>query len=201
MRGQWPWWPWDDLPGSPWKRICRQWPSRAGTVSCWALWPNLTSVKPETVAARIHCAGCTHCTASLPYFRFMRISRRRAPLRRLPVLICRLCTLVGVGVGGVVWVWVGLFLSMLMIDWFLKIYIQATSKVTLGQVPTCDSVHPWGLCSAASQKNQATRTMTLYLTQSSYDWDMEATSPCHILIMPSSWLGSNKFNCYYIGLI
>ena len=45
--------------------------------------------------------------------------------------------------------------------------------------------------SAAPLGDQANSTMTWYPTQSHY-FDTEPTSPCLILIMPSTWLGSNE---------
>ena len=61
-----------------------------------------------------------------------------------------------------------------------------------GAVPTCDSVHSWQLYSADSLENQAAGTMTCYPTQS-YHPDNEQTSPCHILIMSSARLGSDRY--------
>ena len=59
-------------------------------------------------------------------------------------------------------------------------------------VPTCDRVHSWELYSDISLEHQAASTMTCYPTQSHYN-DTEPTSPCPILIMPSTRLGSNKY--------
>ena len=75
---------------------------------------------------------------------------------------------------------------------FVVVYILATSKVTAGWVQTCDNAHSWYFCSAASLGCQAASTMTCYLMQSHYP-DTEPTSPCPILIMPSTWLGSDKY--------
>ena len=81
--------------------------------------------------------------------------------------------------------------------WFLFVcllffYVLSTFKVISGQVPTCDSSHSWWLYSAASLEHQATGTMTCYPTQSRYP-DTEPTSPCHVLIMPSARLRSDKY--------
>ena len=59
-------------------------------------------------------------------------------------------------------------------------------------VLTCDGAHSWQLYSAASLEQQATSSMSCYLTQSQYP-DSELTSPCPILIMPSIRLGSDKY--------
>ena len=70
--------------------------------------------------------------------------------------------------------------------------ILATSKVVSGRVPTCHSVHLWRLYSAARLGNQVASTMTQFPTQSHYP-DTEPTSPCPILIMSSTRLGSDKY--------
>ena len=49
--------------------------------------------------------------------------------------------------------------------------------------------------SAAPLGDQAPITMICYPTQSHYS-DTEPTSPCPIIIMPSTWLGSDKFQFY-----
>ena len=67
----------------------------------------------------------------------------------------------------------------------LLFYIIATSKVILGWVPNCDSVHLWQVYSADPLGNQATSTMTQFPTQSNYP-DTEPTSPCPIVIMLST---------------
>ena len=54
------------------------------------------------------------------------------------------------------------------IGWLLEFYALATSKVILGQVMTCASVHSWRLYSAAPLGDQATSTMTWYPTQPQY---------------------------------
>ena len=48
---------------------------------------------------------------------------------------------------------------------------------------------------AVPLENQAMSTMTWYPTQSYYP-DPEPTSPCLILIMPSTWLESHKYKLY-----
>ena len=69
----------------------------------------------------------------------------------------------------------------------VEFYVLATFMV-----PTCDNAHSWQLFSAALLGEWATSTMTLYHTKSYY-LDTEPTSPCPILIMPSTWLGSDKY--------
>ena len=61
------------------------------------------------------------------------------------------------------------------------------------------TAHSWWLYSAAPLGNQANNTMTWYHTQSHY-LDTEPTSPCPILIMPSTLLGSNKHQFYKLLL-
>ena len=86
-------------------------------------------------------------------------------------------------------------------DWLLKVYILATSKVISGWLPTCDSTHSWWLYnySAAPLRNQPTSTMSRYPTQPYYP-DTEPASPCPILLMPSNWLWSNKYQFYKLLL-
>ena len=74
-------------------------------------------------------------------------------------------------------------------------YILTRSKVISGLVPTCDSAHSWWLYSAAPLGKQANNTMTWYPTHSHYP-DTEPTSPCPMLIRPSTGLGSNKYQFY-----
>ena len=50
--------------------------------------------------------------------------------------------------------------------WLLEFYSLATSRVITGQVPTYDNVHSWHIYSAAPLGDQATRTRTLYPTES-----------------------------------
>ena len=67
-------------------------------------------------------------------------------------------------------------------------YIQnilATSKVISGQVPTCDGGHSWRFYSAAPLGNHTVGAITRYSTQSHYR-ETELTSPCPILLMPST---------------
>ena len=59
-------------------------------------------------------------------------------------------------------------------------------------VLTCNSAHSWQLYSAASLEHQATSTMTCYANQLHYP-DVEPSSHCPILIMPSTRLGSDKY--------
>ena len=75
---------------------------------------------------------------------------------------------------------------------FLLVYVLATSIVTSGRVLTCDSAYSWQLYSAGTLGNQAVSTMT---TQSHYP-DTDPNNPCTILIMPSSWLGSDKYQLH-----
>ena len=78
--------------------------------------------------------------------------------------------------------------------WFicLLFYILATFKVISGWVLICDSAHSWWLYSASPLGKQAISTMTWFPTQSHY-LDAEPTSPCPILIMQITRLGSNKY--------
>ena len=77
----------------------------------------------------------------------------------------------------------------------LLFYILATSKVVLRWGPICDSAHSWWRYGASSLGNQATSTMTWYPAQS-HNHDTELTSPWPILIMPSTWLTSDKYQFY-----
>ena len=70
-----------------------------------------------------------------------------------------------------------------------------TSKVILGRLPTCDSIHSLWLYSAASMGIQVASTMIRKPTQSHCP-DTEPTNPCPILLMPSTRLGSNKYKFY-----
>ena len=74
----------------------------------------------------------------------------------------------------------------------LLFYVLAASKVISGQVPSCDSAHSWRFYSAAPLGNQTASTMTRFPTHSHYP-DTDPTSPCPILIMPSTLLGSDKY--------
>ena len=73
----------------------------------------------------------------------------------------------------------------------LVFYIVATSTVILGWVLTCNSAHSWRIYSPAPLGDQAASTMTWHLTLPHYP-DIGPISPCHILIMMSAWLGSDK---------
>ena len=76
----------------------------------------------------------------------------------------------------------------------LSFNILATTKVISRWAPTCNSAFSWQLYSAAQLGNQ-TIPMTWYHTHSQYP-DAESTSPCPILLMLSSWLGSDKYKFY-----
>ena len=71
--------------------------------------------------------------------------------------------------------------------------ILATAKVTPTWAVTCAKTHSWTLYSAAPLENRAISIMTWYPTQSHYP-DIEATSPCPVLIRPNTWLGSDNYN-------
>ena len=79
----------------------------------------------------------------------------------------------------------------------LLFYIPATAEVISGRVPTCDSAYSWQLYSAPTLGDQVTRTLTWYPTQSHYP-DTKPTSSCTILLvlMPSTWLGSDKYKFF-----
>ena len=68
----------------------------------------------------------------------------------------------------------------------------ATCGLISGWVPICGSAHSWWLYSAAPQGDQAVSTMTQCPTQSHYP-GTELTSPCPSLIIPSTYLGSDKY--------
>ena len=72
-------------------------------------------------------------------------------------------------------------------------YVLATSKVTSGVAPTCDSVYSWRLNNAAPLENQVTSNMTWYPTKLHYP-DTASTSHCPILIMLTTQLGSDKYH-------
>ena len=83
------------------------------------------------------------------------------------------------------------------------VYVPARSKVISWQILTCDSdsTHSWQLYSAAPLGDQATSTMTSsWYPLRSYYPNIEETSPCPILIMPSAWLGSDKYQ-YFKSLV
>ena len=72
-----------------------------------------------------------------------------------------------------------------------EFYVLATSRIIIGVVLICDNVQSWRLSSIAPLGNQAAGTMTQYPTQSHYP-NTELPSPCLILLMPSTRLGSDK---------
>ena len=80
------------------------------------------------------------------------------------------------------WIW--------LFGWLLEFYDLVTSKVILGWVMSCDSVHSWRLYTAASLDYMVASTMTRYPTQSYYS-DAETTSPRPILIIVNDWLESD----------
>ena len=77
-------------------------------------------------------------------------------------------------------------------SWLLEFYILAASKVISGWVLTCDSIESWRLHSVAPLGDQAASTMSWYPTQLYYP-ETGPTSPCPILIMPSTWLWSDMY--------
>ena len=77
----------------------------------------------------------------------------------------------------------------------LLFYVLAPSTVISGWIPICNSVRSLRLYSVAPLGNQGTSTMTRFPTQSHYP-DTDPTSHCPILIMQSTWVGSNKYNFY-----
>ena len=79
-----------------------------------------------------------------------------------------------------------------MIVYLLLFYLLATFMAISGWVLTCDSVHTWCVYSAAPPGNQAFHNMIGYPTQSHHP-DTEPTSPCSVLIMPNTWLGSDMY--------
>ena len=64
--------------------------------------------------------------------------------------------------------------------------------------PDCGSAHSWSLYSVVSLGHQAGSTMTCYPMQFQYP-DTEPTSPCPILIIPSTRLGFDKYQFYSHG--
>ena len=85
------------------------------------------------------------------------------------------------------------YIHPLLDCWLLGFYVLVTVKVISRRVPTltCDNAHSLRHYSAAPMADQCAITMTLYPTQSRYP-DTKQTSPYHILIMQSAWLGSEK---------
>ena len=82
---------------------------------------------------------------------------------------------------------------MFVLSWvgLLELNILATSKVISGKVLIYDNVHSCRFHSAAPLRDQSTRTIMWYPTQSHYP-DTEPMRRCPILIMLSAWLGSDK---------
>ena len=78
------------------------------------------------------------------------------------------------------------------LGWLLEFYVLGTCKVISGWIPSCDSAQPWWPYSPAPLWDQASSTMTQCSTQSHYP-DPEPTSPCPILIISSTWLGSDRY--------
>ena len=73
------------------------------------------------------------------------------------------------------------------------LYVQATSKVISGWVPTCNNAHSWWLYSTVPLGNQTINTMTLYQTELHYP-DTDTTSPCPILLLLNTWLEATCIN-------
>ena len=78
-----------------------------------------------------------------------------------------------------------------VVVWLLGFHVLSPFKVISGRVPTCDIAHLWQLNSAAPLGDQAASTMTGYPMQPHPD--TEPISPCPILIIPRTWLGSDKY--------
>ena len=74
---------------------------------------------------------------------------------------------------------------------FLLIYILATSNVISGRAPTCESVTSWWIYRAAPLEK--IRPPEPWLDISFSHIITESVSPCPFLIMPSSWLGREKY--------
>ena len=74
----------------------------------------------------------------------------------------------------------------------MKLCFTIEGKAQWGDGYQLVSACSWWLYSAASLEFQTTGTMACYLTQSHYP-NTEATSPCPMLIMPSTWLGNDKY--------
>ena len=86
---------------------------------------------------------------------------------------------------------------MAIVDMVLMVDVMLVVVVISGREPTCDmrAYGVWSV-SAAPLGDQARRpcTMTLYPTQSHYP-GTEPLSLFPILIMPSTWLGSDTSIC------
>ena len=75
---------------------------------------------------------------------------------------------------------------------FVGVLLLGNIKVLNRQVPTCNSLHSGWLYIAAPLGDQAAITVTRFPTQSNYP-DTELARPCHILVMPNTRLGSDKY--------
>ena len=77
-------------------------------------------------------------------------------------------------------------------------YVVATFKVILRQVLICDSAHSWWpvWCFPTWKPGCQHHQLISHSVTLSWQW----TSPCPTLIMPSTWLGSNKCHSILIGL-
>ena len=78
----------------------------------------------------------------------------------------------------------------------LLFYILATSKILSGHIWSCASVNSWWLYSAARLRDQATSTMTWYPHSVTLSWHWANWSLPYPNIMPSTWLGSDKYQFY-----
>ena len=74
-------------------------------------------------------------------------------------------------------------------------FILTTLKAISRRLPPCDGTQSWWICCAGPLRNQAASTITWYPHQSHYP-NTEPNSPCPILIIPSTWLGSDKYQFY-----
>ena len=81
--------------------------------------------------------------------------------------------------------------TLRLVGWLLGFYYLAT-YVLSGHLPMCDSAQSWRLHSAAPLGNQAVSTHDL-ISHWSYYPNTEPTSPCSILIIARTWLGSGKY--------
>ena len=86
----------------------------------------------------------------------------------------------------------------LKIYWLLEVYILTTSKVISGRVPICEWAHSSNFIVLLHWGYEVSGTMTQYPTQSHYP-DTGWTYPFPILLMQSTWLGSDKYKllCYW----
>ena len=76
------------------------------------------------------------------------------------------------------------------VDYLLRLCLLAISGWVL--YITYNSLHSWRCYNAAPVADQTFNMMTYCPTWSHYP-GIELISPCHILIMPSTWLGSDKY--------